>query len=144
MPVRIRELAHGLDESHPLDPELEALAGRALGAVRAVYREMGPGLPEGIYHHALALEFEDQCIPYESEPRVVARYKGRPLAQPIRPDFLVGGKLVMELKSVEELHPVHHLQLTAYLKVTGCKLGFLVNFNVPHLSAGIKRKIWTV
>ena len=111
-----------------------------IGAVIEVHRELGPGLPEGVYEEALAVEFRARGVAYERQKRVPVRYKDELLESTFRLDFLVGGKLILELKAVAEVAPLHEAQLLSYMKLTGCKLGLLINFNVERAKDGIYRK----
>jgi GxxExxY protein len=113
-----------------------------VGAIIEVHRQLGPGLLEHLYQEALEVELELRGIPFERQARVPVRYKGRSLRGVLKLDFLAGGKLVLELKAVETLNPVHEAQLITYLKLTGCKLGLLVNFNVTRAVDGIHRKVY--
>jgi len=103
-----------------------------------VHRILGPGLLEGVYERALCIELKLRGIPFAYEAKLPASYKGHPVGE-IRLDLLVGDALIVELKSVEELTQVHTAQLLSYLRLTGIKLGLLINFNVPVLKNGIKR-----
>ena len=120
------------------DPELNELTNQIIGAAIEVHRELGPGYPESMYGKALALEFQVRGIPFSQEHPVDVQYKGTPIGEG-RLDFLVFGKIVVELKAVEALHAVHTAQMIAYLKATGCKLGLILNFNVKTLKDGVKR-----
>ena len=117
-----------------------ALSYGVIGAVIEVHKELGPGLPEGVYEEALEVELESRGIPYERQKCISVRYKGHLLECQFRLDFLIGGKLIIELKAVEQICAIHEAQLLAYLKLTGCKLGLLVNFNVERAKDGIYRK----
>ncbi|HTE21322.1 MAG TPA: GxxExxY protein [Armatimonadota bacterium] len=111
-----------------------------IGAVIEVHRELGPGLPEGVYEEALAVELEARAIPFERQRRVPVLYKDQLLESTFRLDFLIAGKLIIELKAVAEVSPLHEAQLLSYLKLTGCRLGLLINFNVERAKDGIYRK----
>jgi len=117
------------------------LTGQIIGAAIEVHRALGPGLLESAYQTCLAHEFSLRDIPFEQEKPLPVEYKGVKLDCGYRLDFLVTGKVVVELKAVNDLHPVHKAQLLTYLKVTGCKVGLLINFNVPVLKNGIKRMV---
>ena len=99
------------------------------GAIFDVYREMGPGLLEAVYQECLENEFIRRKIPFEAQPRLHLNYKGIKLRQTYKPDFLCYGKILVEIKLVGELGKIHRSQLHNYLKITGFRLGFLVNFN---------------
>ncbi len=123
-----------------MDEEVEKLAHAVIGAAIEVHRVLGPGLVEGVYEEALCIELTLRGIPFARQPVVIVSYKGRAVGES-RLDLLVGNVLVVELKSVEALLPVHKAQLVAYLKITNNKLGLLINFNVPYLKEGLKRVI---
>lgn len=121
-----------------LPPELDALVQQTIGALLAVHRELGPGMSEGVYAAAIRVELNERAIPFETEVRVSVRYRGRFLCHQ-RLDLFVDRRLVVEIKSVEHLHPVHVAQVVSYLRLTGARVGLLVNFNVPMLKQGIRR-----
>ena len=99
------------------------------GAVYEVYKTLGPGLLENVYQEAIALEFELREIPFETKKKLHLEYKGNRLRQTYELDFLCYDKIILELKSVESLAKIHFAQLENYLRLTGCRLGMLVNFN---------------
>ncbi|MFN7146397.1 MAG: GxxExxY protein [Myxococcota bacterium] len=123
-------------------PELDALARSVIGAAIEVHRELGPGFLEAVYDNALAIEMECRGIPFERQPAVEVRYKGTPVGEG-RLDFLVGDRLVVEVKAADRLHPVHRAQVLAYLKFTGAPLGLLLNFKAPTMREGIERIVRT-
>ena len=98
------------------------------GAIFAVHKELGNGFLERVYQDALEFEFQARGIPYEREKEIQIMYKGKPLGEPYRADFVCYGKIIIELKAVEELQGIHRSQVINYLKATGMKLGLLVNF----------------
>ena len=101
---------------------------KILGAAFAVHRELGCGFLERVYQDALEYEFRERGIPYEREKKIQIMYKGKPLGEPYRADFVCYDKIIVELKAVEELQGIHRSQVVNYLKATGMKLGLLVNF----------------
>jgi len=101
---------------------------RVQGAVFEVSRQMGTGFLEAVYQECLSLEFEERSIPFAASPPLALAYKGRPLKQAYRPDFVCFGCVIVELKVVRELAPEHRAQVLNYLKSTGLRLGLLVNF----------------
>ena len=117
-----------------------ALSYVVIGPVIEVHKALGPGLPESVYEDALALELAQRSIPFERQKPVPVLYKGVLLESSFRLDFLVGGKLILELKSVDNILPLHEAQLLAYLRLTQCKLGLLINFNVEKAADGIYRR----
>ena len=117
------------------------LTGQIIGAAIEVHRELGPGLLESTYQACLAQEFSMRGLPFQREKPLPVEYKGHQLDCGYRLDFIVDEKVVVELKAVDEIHPVHQAQLLTYLKLTGCKVGLLINFNVPVLKDGITRRV---
>ena len=104
------------------------------GAIYEVHKELGPGLLEKVYQEALEKEFKLQRIPFEREKIFSIIYKGEELEQKYIADFVCFDKIVIELKAVEELLPIHKAQVINYLAITGYKLGLLVNFNSLNVS----------
>ena len=121
-----------------LPPELDSLVQHTIGALLVVHRELGSGMSEGVYAAAARLELTERAIPFEAEKSCAVRYRGKFLCHQ-RLDLFVDGRLVVEIKSVEHLHPVHVAQVVSYLRLTGARVGLLVNFNVPVLKQGIRR-----
>jgi GxxExxY protein len=130
-------LGSGYNEPSPTE---DALAHQVIGAALEVHRLLGPGYLEAVYENALCLELELRDIPFVRQHTVPVYYKTQSVGEG-RLDLLVGGILVVELKAVEMLMPVHSVQLHSYLKATNLKLGLLINFNVSLLKTGIKRVI---
>ena len=116
------------------------MARLVIGAAIEVHRHLGPGLLEEVYEEALCMEFELRKIPFMRQERVGITYKGRAVGKG-KLDLLVGGRLIVELKSVERLAPIHSAQIISYLRMTSRMLGLLINFNVPVLREGIKRVV---
>ena len=104
------------------------------GALFAVHNELGCGFLERVYQDALEVEFRLRNIPYEREKTIQVVYKGEPLGEPYRADFVCYGKVIIELKSVSEILDAHRAQIINYLKATKMKLGFLVNFGEESLN----------
>jgi GxxExxY protein len=115
------------------------LSYTVIGAIIEVHKQLGPGLLEHVYEEALAIELELRRIPFELQCQVPLLYKGRPLRGKLRVDLLIAGKLIVELKAVETMHEIFTAQLLTYLRLTGCKLGLLVNFNVTRAADGVHR-----
>ncbi len=103
------------------------------GALYEVHKELGPGLLEKVYQEALEKELKLQGIPYEREKSFTIMYKGEKLEQMYIADFVCYNKIVVELKAVEELLPIHTAQVINYLAITGYQLGLLVNFNAQKI-----------
>ena len=119
--------------------KLNELSHRVIGLCIEVHRELGPGLLESAYEEALAYEFTQAGLVFERQREMPLLYKGVKLDCGYRLDFIVDGQLIIELKAVTELLPIHHAQLLTYLKLERRSLGLLVNFNVPVLKDGIRR-----
>ena len=118
------------------------LTEQIIGAAIEVHRLLGPGLLESAYEECLAREFKLRQIPFERQQPIPVVYKDLKLECGYRVDFLVAGKVVVELKSVEALAPVHDAIVLTYLRLSGCKVGLLINFYVPLLKDGIKRFVY--
>ena len=119
--------------------EINELTRRVIGAAIEVHKELGPGLLESVYEECLCREFDLHRFSYERQKQLPVEYKGVRLDCGFRLDVVVEGQLILELKSCERLEPIHEAQLLTYLKLTGIKVGLLINFNVPVLRDGIKR-----
>lgn len=119
--------------------KLDKLSNVILDSSIAVHREMGPGLLEAVYQYCLVREFELRGIKVETQVLIPLVYKGEKLNKEYVMDVLVEGEIIVELKAVESLLPVHEAQLISYLKLANKRLGFLVNFNVPLLKHGFRR-----
>ena len=117
----------------------DALSHEIVGAAIEVHRYLGPGLLESAYEQCLAHELSQRGIAFELQKPVPVQYKGVKLDCGFRLDLLVGNLVVVEVKAVERLAPVHTAQVLTYLKLTGCKLGILLNFNEQRMADGIKR-----
>jgi GxxExxY protein len=104
-----------------------------------VHRELGPGLLESAYEEALAYELVQAGFAFERQREMPLLYKGVKLDCGFRVDFVIEGELIVELKAVNELLPIHHAQLLTYLKLDRRSLGLLVNFNAPVLKDGVRR-----
>jgi GxxExxY protein len=121
------------------DDEIHQIAEGVIGCAIEVHRTLGPGLLESVYRECLLIELVANRFEVERERAVPIEYKGRPIRTGLRVDLLVSGKLIVELKAVEALHPIHSAQVITYLKLTGCPAGLLMNFNATTLRAGLKR-----
>ena len=109
------------------------------GAIYDVYKELGPGLLESVYEEALCYELEQRGLKVERQLEVPIRYKGNELKTALRLDVLVEDKVIVELKSVEEMKPVFAKQLLTYLRLMDKKVGLLVNFNTEDILKSMKR-----
>ena len=111
------------------------------GAVFKIYNQFGPGLLESVYVAALAAELRKEGLNARKEVPVPVVFNDEKLEVGFRIDLLVEEKVIVEVKSIEAIAPVHHKQILTYLKLTGCKLGLLINFNVEKINDGIHRKV---
>ena len=110
-----------------------------IGAAICVHRELGPGLLESAYEVCLAYELTERKLKIERQKALPVVYRGVELDCGYRIDLLVEKQVVVELKAVESLEPIHDAQLLSYLKLSGCEVGLLINFNVKVLKDGIRR-----
>ena len=115
----------------------EIVIGRAI----EVHRALGPGLLESAYEICLRRELSLRGIPFERQVAIPVEYKGVKLDCGYRADLIVAGKILVEIKSVDQLAPIHEAQLLSYLKLSGLKIGLLINFNERVLTHGIRRKV---
>jgi len=113
-----------------------------IGAAIDIHRSLGPGLLEAVYEECLAREFTLRGIPFERQKPVPLVYKDLKLECGYRLDFLVRHRVVVEIKSIETLAPIHDSVMLTYLRLAEAPLGLLINFNVPILRDGIKRFVW--
>ena len=111
------------------------------GCIFKVYNSLGPGLLESVYEAALAYELEESAIRVESQVPIPVVYNNIKLDLGFRADIIADKKVIIEIKSVENLAEVHHKQVLTYLRLTGIKLGILVNFNTENISQSIFRKV---
>ena len=123
----------------PLVECSEELIDKVLTAATEVHKALGPGLLESVYELALMVELELAAIPARRQVEVPVSYRGRDLGTGFRADIIVADCLLLELKAVEALAPIHTAQIITYLKLLGFKRGYLLHFNVPPLKQGIKR-----
>ena len=112
-----------------------------IGAAIGVHKELGPGLMESIYEGALSCELGLRGVAHERQVELPVRYKGQDLGAPCRIDLMVADSVVVELKAVEAVLPIHEAQLLTYLRMSGKRTGLLTNFNVPKLKDGIVRRV---
>ena len=119
--------------------EFDELSNRVIGCALQVHRELGPGLLESAYEQCLAHELKLNGIDFELQHPLPVKYKDVRLDCGYRVDVLVEDKLIIELKSVEQIKAIHQAQLLTYMRLAGVKIGLLINFNVTKLKDGIKR-----
>lgn len=117
------------------------ISNAVVDAVYKVYQALGPGLLESVYQKVLAYELQKRGLHVETELSVPIRYDGRDFGFDLRADIVVENKVILELKSVKELKDIHFKQTLTYLRLTGMKLGLLINFNCSLLRDGNIRRI---
>ena len=119
--------------------EFDELSRSVIGCAIEVHRDLGPGLLESTYRQCLACELSRAEILFQMEVPLPVRYKDILLDCGYRIDLLVRGKLIVEIKSVEALLPIHQAQILTYMRLANVPIGSLINFNVTRLQTGIKR-----
>jgi GxxExxY protein len=116
----------------------EDITDKILGCAVAVHKAIGPGLAEQSYQAAMAIEMTERGLSFDREPSIAVTYKGATIGHH-RPDFIVENAVVLELKVVRNFEPVFTTQVLTYLRLTGLRVGLLINFNVEAMGFGIKR-----
>ena len=112
-----------------------------IGAAVEVQRVLGVGLLESAYAAAMQIELAERELAFAREVPIAASYKGRALGEAYRADFIVEGAVILEIKAVDDLHDVHRAQLLSYLRLSGLKLGLMINFNVFPVVKGVHRMV---
>jgi GxxExxY protein len=133
-------LNHEEHEGHE-EMKFEAISNQVIGCAIEVHRVLGPGLLESAYERCLAHELQSNHIPFVTQHPLPIEYKGLLLDCGYRVDLLVDGKLIVELKAVDSIMPVHQAQLLTYMRLAGVSTGLLINFNVTQLKSGISRYV---
>ena len=123
----------------PISPDVERIGKVVLDAAFRVHTALGPGLLESVYRTAMRHVIETKGLLAETEVKLPILFEGIKLESGLRLDMLVDKCVIAELKSVEKMNPVYEAQLLTYLRLSGVRLGFLINFNMPHLKDAIKR-----
>jgi len=131
---------HGDTESTE-EKGINIISEQVIGAAIEVHKALGPGLLESAYEECLCRELALRNIRFERQRSLPVEYKGVQLDCGYRTDLLVSETVIVEIKAVESIQPIHEAQLLTYLKLGGWKLGLLINFNVPVLKNGIRRRI---
>jgi len=119
--------------------EFDELSNKVLGCAIVVHRELGPGLLESTYEQCLAYELTEAKIPFKLQVELPVEYKRIKLACGYRIDLLADNRLIVELKSVDQLLKIHEAQVLTYMKLAAVRVGLLINFNVDVLRRGIRR-----
>ena len=121
--------------------EFDELSNRVIGCAIEVHRNLGPGLLESTYEQCFAHELRVEGMPFKLQHPLPVEYKGLKLDCGYRVDLLIDNSLIVELKSVDSVLPIHQAQLLTYMKLSSIKIGLLMNFNVKYLKTGIIRMV---
>jgi GxxExxY protein len=122
-------------------PESHDLTRRIIGLAMRVHARLGPGLLESAYERCLCHEFDQNALPYQRQVDLPLDYDGVLLDCGYRADLIVDHEVILELKSVEHILPLHEAQLLTYLRLSRCRIGLLLNFNTLSLKDGIRRRV---
>jgi GxxExxY protein len=125
----------------PIPVVIEEIGKKVLDAAYVVHSALGPGLLESVYEACLAQKLRNQKVTVDTQVIMPVTFEGLQVETGLRLDLLAGNLVIVELKSVGAMIPLYEAQLLTYLKVTGLRLGYLINFNVVHLKDGIKRMV---
>ena len=125
----------------PADALDGELTYRIVGLAMRVHRQLGPGLIESVYHRCLCHELTQAEISHEQQVRLAIRYDGIEIGSGYSADIIVRNKVILELKAVERLIPLYEAHLLTYLRLSGCQVGLLINFNTVSLTDGIRRRV---
>lgn len=125
----------------PTKTERDPLTHEIIGAAIEVHRHLGPGILESAYEHALCFELGLRGIPLRRQVSLPVTYKNQRLEIGFRPDLIIEEKVLVELKCIEKLMPIHDAQLLTYLRLSGIRVGLLINFQSQPLVNGIKRMV---
>lgn len=120
-------------------PEVDEVARQIVDSAFQVHKKLGPGLLESVYERCLCHELTKRNLVYESQKNLPIAYDDLKIESGLRLDLLVTDSIIVELKEIESLLPIHEAQLLTYLKLSSKRLGFLINFNVPLIKDGIRR-----
>ena len=123
----------------PGPPDVEKIGKLVLDAAFKVHTALGPGLLESVHETCTAFELTESGLRILVQAGLPVTYRGIKMDAGLRPDIIVDDCVIVEFKSVETMHPIYNAQLITYLKLTGIRLGYIINFNVVHLKDGIKR-----
>lgn len=126
----------------PIPAEVEEIGKKALDAAYKVHTALGPGLLESVYEACMVYELRNLELNVESQVVVPVKYNNVFIETGLRLDIWIDRKVILELKSVETMNPLYQAQLITYLKITGSRLGYLMNFNVLHFRDGFKRMVY--
>jgi GxxExxY protein len=122
--------------------EIEDVASHIVDSAVKIHTALGPGLLESAYQRCLLHELRKRGLKVESEIRIPIQYDGILIDAGYRADLRVEGRIIVENKTIDSIQPIHQAQLLTYLKLSGCPLGFLLNWKVTRIKDGIRRMIW--
>jgi GxxExxY protein len=125
-----------------MNEEIEKVASHIVDSAIRIHTALGPGLLESAYQRCLVYELHKRGFKTDSEIRLSIQYDGIRIESGYRLDLLVAGKIIVENKTVDQILPIHQAQLLTYLKLSGCSLGFLLNWKVKYIKNGIQRMVW--
>lgn len=128
-----------MEQYDDFSPELNKLTGSVVNCAFQVHKELGPGFLEVNYEDAFIVELQQAGLSYERQKAFQIPYKNTFLNSSYRFDLIVEDQILIELKAIEKVHPIHQSQLCAYLRATRLPIGFLINFNVPLIKDGVHR-----
>ena len=137
---KVHLTTEGTENTEPIKNGNE-LTAIVIGCAIEVHRALGPGLLESAYEICLCRELSLRGIPLKRQVAIPVEYKGVKLDCGYRADLIVGGKILVEIKAVDQLAPIHEAQVLSYLKLSGLKVGLLINFNERVLTHGVRRKV---
>jgi GxxExxY protein len=118
------------------------LTHEIIGAAIAVHKELGPGLLEALYEECLCHELQLRGVQFDRQKPIPVVYKGSKLDCGYRADIVVCGRVIVEVKAIAAIAPIHDAVMLTYLRLSGCKIGLLINFHSPVLKDGIRRYVW--
>lgn len=121
--------------------EINKLSNKVIGLAIEVHRNLGPGLLESVYQQCLSYELSENNVEFKSEYPIPVKYKKINIDCSFRADLIISDNIILELKATDKILPIHEAQLMTYMKITGIKVGLIINFNVKLLKNGIMRKI---
>ena len=130
-----------LNKHADLPEKIEQLAKQVVDCAFTVHKELGPGFLEKIYEEAFVCELKRRNVPFETQKALPVFYSGERLPTEYKLDILIGGSVVVELKTAERILPIHEAQLVSYMKQCGASLGFVINFKETLIKNGMKRVV---
>jgi GxxExxY protein len=123
----------------PISTELESIGKKIVDSAYTVHKTLGPGLLEKVYEICFCHEIEKRGLKYSRQVDIPIVYDGITFQEGLRLDVLIEGKIICEMKAMDTVNPIWEAQVLSYLKITGMRLGYLINFNVVNIGAGIRR-----